>query len=97
VTYTLGGERVAADLVSGLDVYPNPSRDIFNISFSTKASQTVNVQVVNLLGEEIYTEELVDFEGYHQTVVDMNDKPKGVYFLEITTLNGRINQKIVLQ
>jgi hypothetical protein len=53
--------------------------------------------VVNLLGEEIYTEELVDFEGYHQTVVDMNDKPKGVYFLEITTLNGSINQKIVLQ
>jgi hypothetical protein len=53
--------------------------------------------VVNLLGEEIYTEELVDFEGYHQTLVDMNGKPKGVYFLEITTLNGSINQKVVLQ
>jgi hypothetical protein len=97
VTYTLGGERVAAEVVSGLDVYPNPSRDIFNISFSTKTSQTINVQVVNLLGEEVYTEELVDFEGYHQTLVDMNGKPKGVYFLEITTLNGSINQKIVLQ
>ncbi len=97
VTYTLGGERVAAEVVSGLDVYPNPSRDIFNISFSTKTSQTVNVQVVNLLGEVVYTEELVDFEGYHQTLVDMNGKPKGVYFLEITTLNGSINQKIVLQ
>jgi hypothetical protein len=97
VTYTLGGERVATEVVSGLDVYPNPSRDIFNISFSTKTSQTVNVKVVNLLGEEVYTEELVDFEGYHQTFVDMNGKPKGVYFLEITTPNGNINQKIVLQ
>jgi hypothetical protein len=36
VTYTLGGERVATEVVSGLDVYPNPSRDIFNISFSTE-------------------------------------------------------------
>ena len=97
VTYTLGGERVAAEVVSGLDVYPNPSRDIFNISFSTKTSQTVNVQVVNLLGEVVYTEELVDFEGYHQTLVDMNGKPKGVYFLEITTLKGSVNKKIVLQ
>jgi hypothetical protein len=97
VTYTLGGERVATEVVSGLDVNPNPSRDIFNISFSTKTSQTVNVKVVNLLGEEVYTEELVDFEGYHQTFVDMNGKPKGVYFLEITTPNGNINQKIVLQ
>jgi hypothetical protein len=53
--------------------------------------------VVNLLGEEIYTEELVDFEGRYQTLVDMNGKPKGVYFLEITTLKGSINKKIVLQ
>jgi hypothetical protein len=97
VTYTLGGERVAAEVVSGLDVYPNPSRDIFNISFSTETSQKVNVQVVNLLGEEVYTEELVDFEGQHQTAVNMNGKPKGVYFLEITTLKGSVNKKIVLQ
>ncbi|MBL6872405.1 MAG: T9SS type A sorting domain-containing protein, partial [Flavobacteriales bacterium] len=75
----------------------NPSRDIFNISFSTKESQTVFVKVVNLLGEEVYNEEVVDLEGQHRTMVDMNTMPKGVYFLEITTLNGSINQKIVLQ
>jgi hypothetical protein len=97
VTYTLGGERVATEVVSGLDVYPNPSRDIFNISFSTKASQTVNVQVVNLLGEEIYTEELIEFVGQYTKVIDMNTQPKGVYFLEITTSTGGINKKIVLQ
>jgi hypothetical protein len=53
--------------------------------------------VVNLLGEEIYTEELIEFVGQYTKVIDMNTQPKGVYFLEITTLNGRINQKIVLQ
>ncbi|MDG1189733.1 MAG: T9SS type A sorting domain-containing protein, partial [Flavobacteriales bacterium] len=79
------------------DVYPNPSRDIFNISFSTKASQTVNVQVVNLLGEEIYTEELIEFVGQYTKVIDMNTQPKGIYFLEITTSTGGINKKIVLQ
>ncbi|MBL6658463.1 MAG: T9SS type A sorting domain-containing protein, partial [Flavobacteriales bacterium] len=96
-TYTLGGERVAAEVVSGLDVYPNPSRDIFNVSFTSTEVQTVSIKAVNMLGEEVYQEELLNFKGQHQTVIDMNTKPKGVYFLEITTLNGSINKKIVLQ
>ncbi|MBL6873631.1 MAG: T9SS type A sorting domain-containing protein, partial [Flavobacteriales bacterium] len=54
-------------------------------------------KVVNLLGEEVYNEEVVDLEGQHRTMLDMNTMPKGVYFLEITTLNGSTNQKIVLQ
>jgi hypothetical protein len=57
----------------------------------------VNVQVVNLLGEEIYTEELIEFVGQYTKVIDMNTQPKGVYFLEITTLKGSVNKKIVLQ
>jgi hypothetical protein len=80
-----------------LEVYPNPSRGVFNISFSSEEVQTVNIKVVNVIGEELYSEELVNFAGQHQTVIDMNATPKGVYFLEITTLNGSVNKKIVLQ
>ena len=97
VTYTLGGERVAADLVSGLDVYPNPSRDIFNVTFTSEEAQTMSVKVVNMIGEEIYNEELIEFVGQYTKVIDMNTQPKGVYFLEITTSTGGINKKIVLQ
>ena len=97
VTYTLGGARLASEVVSQLDVYPNPSRDIFNVTFTSEEAQTISVKVVNMIGEEIYTEELTDFVGQYSKVVDMNTQPKGVYFLEITTNNGAINQKIVLQ
>ena len=97
VTYTLGGARLASEVVSQLDVYPNPSRDIFNVTFTSEEAQTLSVKVVNMIGEEIYTEELTDFVGQYSKVVDMNTQPKGVYFLEITTNNGAINQKIVLQ
>jgi hypothetical protein len=96
VTYTLGGARLANELVSQLDVYPNPSRDIFNVTFTSEEAQTISVKVVNMIGEAIYTEELTDFVGQCTKVVDMNTQPKGVYFLEITTNNGAIQQKIVL-
>jgi hypothetical protein len=97
VTFTLGGARLENSSVANLDVYPNPSRDIFNVTFTSEEAQTMTVNVVNMIGEEIFTEELTDFVGQYTQVIDMNTQPKGVYFLEITTLTGGINKKIVLQ
>ena len=97
VTYTLGGARLENGSVANLDVYPNPSRDVFNVTFTSEEAQTMTVKVVNMIGEEIFTEELTEFVGQYTKVIDMNTQPKGVYFLEITTSTGGINKKIVLQ
>jgi hypothetical protein len=97
VSYTLGGARLENSSLSNLDVYPNPSRDLFNISFTSEEAQSMSVKVVNMIGEEIYTEELSEFVGQYTKVIDMNTQPKGVYFLEIMTSYGSINQKIILQ
>ena len=97
VTYTLGGARLENGSVANLDVYPNPSRDVFNVTFTSEEAQTMTVKVVNMIGEEIFTEELTEFVGQYTQVIDMNTQPKGVYFLEITTSTGGINKKIVLQ
>ena len=83
--------------VTALEVYPNPSRDIFNVSFTSEEAQTINVKVVNVIGEVVYTENLEEFTGQYTNIVDMNTQPKGVYFLEITTNTGGVNKKIVLQ
>jgi len=95
--YTLGGARLENSALANLDVYPNPSRDIFNVTFTSEEAQTMTVKVVNMIGEEIFTEELTEFVGQYTKVIDMNTQPKGVYFLEITTSTGGINKKIVLQ
>ena len=97
VTYTLGGARLENSSVANLDVYPNPSRDIFNVTFTSEEAQTMTVKVVNMIGEEIFTEELTEYVGQYTQVIDMNTQPKGIYFLEITTSTGGINKKIVLQ
>ena len=47
--------------ISNLDVYPNPSRDIFNISFTSDEVQDFTLRVVNLLGEEIIKEDIQQF------------------------------------
>ena len=97
VEYTLGGARLDNDIVSDLNVYPNPTRDIFNISFSSDNLQTISIRVVNVIGEEIYNEELTDFDGTYTHELDMSKNSKGVYFLEISSEKGTLNSKMILQ
>ena len=83
--------------VTALEVYPNPSRDIFNVSFTSEKAQTINVKVVNVIGEVMYSESLEEFQGTYEQGIDLIGKAKGVYFLEITTDIGGINKKVILQ
>jgi len=87
-----GGESI-----SNLDVYPNPSRDVFNVAFTSEDVQDLEVRVVNIVGEVIYTEDLQQFVGEYTKSVDLATYTKGVYFLEITTNNGVVNKKLILQ
>ena len=83
--------------ISNLDVYPNPSRDIFNISFTSEEVQDFTLRVVNLLGEEIIKEDMQQFVGEYVKTINLNQYKKGVYLLEIITNNGTINKKLILQ
>ena len=97
VYYTLGGERLENSTLANLDVYPNPSRGEFNISFDLESRQDVYISITNYLGEMIFTEELKDQEGQYSKSIDLGNKANGIYMLNITTKNQNINQKIVIQ
>ena len=83
--------------IANLDVYPNPSRDIFNVSFTSEDVQNLDIRIVNLIGEVVYTENLEQFVGQYTKQVDLTTYTKGIYFLEITTDNGVVNKKLILQ
>ena len=80
-----------------LSIYPNPSRDIFNVSFTSVDKQDLEVRVINVVGEVVYTENLEQFVGEYTKAIDLATYTKGVYFLEITTNNGVVNKKLILQ
>ena len=71
--------------IENLDVY-YPSRDIFNVSFTSKEAQDLEVRVINVVGEVVYTEGLEQFTGEYNKEIDL----VCLYFLEITTNSGVI-------
>ena len=98
-TQPVGSSRIDSEgrAINNLDVYPNPSRDVFNVAFTSEDVQDLEVRVLNIVGEVVYTENLEQFVGEYTKSVDLNTNAKGIYFLEIETNNGVINKKLILQ
>ncbi len=84
-------------LIDGLLIYPNPSKEIFNIQFNSLINQDISVSIYNIIGEEIMQEELIEFKGDYIKKIDLNKYKKGIYFLEIETDTGMIINKLILQ
>ena len=83
--------------IANLDVYPNPSRDVFNISFTSETIQDLKIRVLNVVGEVIISEDLDQFIGEYTKQISLHENAKGIYFLEIETNDGVVNKKLILQ
>jgi hypothetical protein len=88
----LGGESL-----ENFHIYPNPTRDDINISFSSLSKQDLEIKIINVLGEVIYHENKEEFIGDYTKKINLNNFDKGTYFLEIKTKSGIVNKKIILQ
>ena len=82
--------------ITDLTVFPNPTRDIFSVSFVSDDIQDIQIRVINVLGNIIYKEEKQKFTGEYIKQIDINKFGKGIYFLEIETPDGIINKKLIL-
>ena len=46
ITYTLGSTRLVNSSIANLDVYPNPSGDVFNVTFTSEINQIILMKVL---------------------------------------------------
>ena len=42
--------------INNFDIYPNPTRNTFNISFSSSVIQNVKIKITNMIGADVYFE-----------------------------------------
>ena len=77
-----------------INIYPNPSSNIFNLEFNTDFE--TEILVTNILGKQVYIESIKS-TGEFNTQIDLSDYSKGIYNLNIKTIEGITNQKLILQ
>ena len=78
-------------------IYPNPSREIFNIEFTSLSRQNLEIRIINSFGEIVYLENLENYKGDYNKAINLKDFSKALYFLEIITDDGVVNKKLILQ
>jgi len=79
------------------EAFPNPSRDVFNVKFTSLVRQDLEVRIINSIGEIVYIDNINNHIGEYSNSINLENHSKGVYLLELDTDNGMINKKLILQ
>ena len=79
------------------EAFPNPSRDLFNVEFTSLVRQDLEVRIINSIGEIVYIDNINNHIGEYSNSINLENNSKGVYLLELDTDNGMINKKLILQ
>jgi len=81
--------------VKALTVFPNPTSDILNLSFSYPQKDNIKIEIYNFLGDVIYKENLIDFSGNFKQPINIEMLSQGLYFLKVSSSNGISVKKII--
>ena len=76
-------------------VYPNPSRNGFTVEFTIERDM-LSLKLVNMLGQDIYGESLINRNGTYKRRFDLRLNKSGVYFLRIEKKNGMIIKRLAI-
>jgi len=79
------------------NAYPNPATDRLTIEFYLNAPAETQIKMFNIIGKEVYAEEMgMQPAGVHRTMVNIDKLPDGIYFYQIKTNAILTNAKLII-
>jgi hypothetical protein len=75
---------------NNINIYPNPTTGIFTITGNVK-NATVNV--MSITGKTVYQNRIAN----NNSIIDLSNNAKGLYFVAISTENGTETYKVIVQ
>lgn len=90
-------EGVEESEVSELNLYPNPTQGILNLSLNLNSATHLTLEVLNMLGAEVMRQDRGMLSaGKHNTDLDLNQLTDGIYQLRISTDAGQVVKRVEL-
>jgi len=95
-TWSSSCREGAVGMVSSINVSPNPTTGILNISYTaTKGSTQINV--LDVTGRIVMTENTASVEGANNTQLDMSKLAKGAYMISVQSTQGSKQVRVVVE
>ncbi|MFK5854516.1 MAG: T9SS type A sorting domain-containing protein [Bacteroidota bacterium] len=77
-----------------INIFPNPVKAKGTIEFELNSSVNVYLTIYNLLGRQVYSEEVMDLQkGINQIVFPVDELDNGLYFVKIESDKENIGTK----
>lgn len=80
--------------IQNLSVFPNPSDDACFVSFTSVQSAAYTIEVLDPLGQVIYSEQVEKANGFIQRKLDLSGQASGFYLVRVSGPNGQSIQKV---
>lgn len=85
------------EILNSLNVYPNPTSDILNVNFSLIQAATVQLDIVNQVGQRVMSDQIIGNSAQNAVELDLSSLAPGLYHLEFM-VDGKIaTQKIIVE
>ena len=94
--YGLGVEN-RNSLVSGFNLYPNPSTGTFNIGFTAKGMAPVSFELMTFDGRVVWQSQAAAQPGLNSIRVDEVRLPAGLYLVRMKSPEGDLNRKLLVK
>lgn len=91
------GINEASTGIDNLMAYPNPAKDVLNISFNAGKEQNMKMDLVTITGQVLFTENVNYNMDVFNGKINIASYPKGIYILKITSDLGVASKKIVIE
>ncbi|MCB9230884.1 MAG: PKD domain-containing protein [Bacteroidia bacterium] len=79
------------------EAFPNPAHDRLSVSGSLRKTADLQVNMVDLSGKSVVNREFPATHGNFRTDLSLNGIAPGLYFLEMSTSEGRSVRKVVIR
>ncbi len=74
-----------ATALPSISVFPNPTNGIFQLKITNYESGIRNVDILNILGQKVYSVENYQITKSSNYQIDLSNQPAGVYFVKVLT------------
>ena len=93
---TTGQKNFSRALNTSIDVYPNPSKGIFEVDLNAGGRLIGELTVIDITGRRIFSE-ILDIMGAYHTNIDLGKCSKGLYALQLRSSEGFASKNISVE
>jgi hypothetical protein len=85
------------DFGTTVTVYPNPAKEVVNISYTNQTAQQVTVTLFDLAGKAVYNNTVQGVSGLNNISVPTQEIGQGIYLIKISGDLGSSFSKVIVE